>query len=42
MAQGSPREAIIFWQQLQSIPDDLLQKVKQLPQNLRSALELAK
>lgn len=42
MAQGSPGEAIAIWQQLQSIPDDLLQKVKQLPQNLRSALELAK
>jgi DNA polymerase-3 subunit delta' len=42
MAQGSPGEAIAIWQQLQSIPDDLLQKVKQLPQNLLSALELAK
>jgi DNA polymerase-3 subunit delta' len=42
MAQGSPGEAIAIWQQLQSMPDDLLQKVKQLPQNLRSALELAK
>jgi DNA polymerase-3 subunit delta' len=42
MAQGSPGEAIAIWQQLQSIPDDFLQKVKQLPQNLRSALELAK
>ena len=27
MAQGSPGEAIAIWQQLQSIPDDLLQKV---------------
>lgn len=42
MAQGSPGEAIAIWQQLQSMPDDLLQKVKVLPQNLRSALELAK
>ncbi|MFM9265559.1 DNA polymerase III subunit delta' [Tychonema sp. BBK16] len=42
MAQGSPGEAIAIWQQLQSMPDDLLQKVKRLPQNLRSALELAK
>ncbi|MEK0182467.1 MAG: DNA polymerase III subunit delta' [Oscillatoriales cyanobacterium] len=42
MAQGSPGEAIAIWRQLQSMPDDLLQKVKQLPQNLRSALELAK
>jgi DNA polymerase III subunit delta' len=42
MAQGSPGEAIAIWQQLRSIPDDLLQKVKHLPQNLRSALELAK
>ena len=42
MAQGSPGEAIAIWQQLQSMPDDLLQKVKQLPQNLRSALALAK
>src|SRR6476469_2000409 len=29
MAQGSPGEAISIWQQLQSIPEDLLQKVKQ-------------
>ncbi len=42
MAQGSPGEAIAIWQQLQSMPEDLLQKVKQLPRNLRSALELAK
>ena len=42
MAQGSPGEAIAIWQQMQSMPDDLLQKVKLLPQNLRSALELAK
>ena len=42
MAQGSPGEAIGIWQQLQSMPDDLLQKVKKLPRNLRSALELAK
>ncbi|HBK97066.1 MAG TPA: DNA polymerase III subunit delta' [Microcoleaceae bacterium UBA10368] len=42
MAQGSPGEAIAIWQQLQSMPDDLLQKVKQFPQNLRSALALAK
>ncbi len=42
MAQGSPGEAIAIWQQLQSIPDDLLQKVKNLPRNLPSALELAK
>ena len=42
MAQGSPGEAIAIWQQLQSMPDDLLQKVKKLPRNLRSALELAK
>ncbi len=42
MAQGSPGEAIAIWQQLQSMPDELLQKLKVLPQNLRSALELAK
>jgi DNA polymerase III subunit delta' len=42
MAQGSPGEAIAIWQQLQSMPADLLQKVKVLPRNLRSALELAK
>ncbi len=42
MAQGSPGEAIAILQQLQSMPDELLQKVKQLPRNLRSALELAK
>jgi len=42
MAQGSPGQAISMWQQLSSIPDDLLQKVRRRPQNLRDALELAK
>jgi len=42
MAQGSPGEAISHWQQLQNIPVEFLNKVKQPPSNLRSALELAK
>ncbi len=42
MAQGSPGQAIALMQQLQTIPVELLNKVKQPPPNLRSALELAK
>lgn len=42
MAQGSPGEAIVHWQQLQSIPPEILSAVTQLPASLRQALELAK
>ncbi|NJR23158.1 MAG: DNA polymerase III subunit delta' [Richelia sp. CSU_2_1] len=42
MAQGSPGEAISIWEQVRSIPEDLLQKIKRKPQNLREALEFAK
>lgn len=42
IAQGSPGEAIASWQQLQAIPDDLLQSVKQGVRTPREALELAR
>lgn len=42
LAQGSPGEAIVHWQQLQSIPAELLQSVTQPPTSLRHALELAR
>lgn len=42
MAQGSAGNAIEIWQQLSDIPESLLRKVKQRPENLRAALELAK
>jgi len=42
IAQGSPGEAIAAWQQLQTIPAELLQKLTTLPKSLRAALELAK
>ena len=42
MSQGSPGQAISIWEQLRSIPEDLLQKIDRKPQNLREALELAK
>ena len=42
MAQGSPGKAIEIWQQLSDIPEGLLRKAKQRPENLRAALELAK
>ncbi|MCU0540595.1 MAG: DNA polymerase III subunit delta' [Oscillatoriaceae cyanobacterium Prado104] len=42
MAQGSPGEAISIWEQVRSIPEDLLQKIERKPANLREALELAK
>lgn len=42
MAQGSPGQAISHWQQLQTIPEEFLNKVKKPPSNLRAALELAK
>ena len=42
IAQGSPGEAIAAMQQLQAIPPELLQKVRQMPRSLRQALELAR
>lgn len=41
-AQGSPGDAITSWQQLQTIPPELLQAVTQMPRTPRKALELAK
>ena len=42
IAQGSPGEAISSWQQLQTIPSDLLQAVKAPPNSLKDALETAR
>lgn len=42
LAQGSPGEAIASFAQLQSIPELLLQAIKEPPKSLRGALELAK
>ena len=42
LAQGSPGEAISAWSQLQAIPSDLLQQLKQIPKNHLVALKLAK
>lgn len=42
IAQGSPGEAITSYTQLQSLPTQLLQDVKERPKSLRHALELAK
>jgi DNA polymerase III subunit delta' len=42
IAQGSPGEAIDAFEQLQSIPSELLQKLTKLPKTPRKALELAK
>lgn len=42
IAAGSPGSAIATYQQLQTISDDLLQKVTKAPQSYRNALELAK
>ncbi|MFQ3617527.1 MAG: DNA polymerase III subunit delta' [Cyanobacteriota bacterium] len=42
LAQGSPGEAIAQWQQLQTVPPDLLQDAIQVPTTLRAALELAR
>jgi len=41
LAQGSPGEAIAHWQQLQTIPPDLLERLTQPPTTLRQALEQA-
>ncbi|MEM7063004.1 MAG: DNA polymerase III subunit delta' [Cyanobacteria bacterium P01_B01_bin.77] len=42
LAQGSPGSAIASWQQLQTIPPDLLEHINQPIPNLRLALELAR
>ncbi len=42
LAQGSPGSAIASWQQLQTIPPELLQQIGQPITSLRSALELAR
>jgi DNA polymerase-3 subunit delta' len=42
LAQGSPGAAIAHWQQLQTIPADLLQALQRLPQSYQEALELAR
>ncbi|MEM8777319.1 MAG: DNA polymerase III subunit delta' [Cyanobacteria bacterium P01_G01_bin.49] len=42
LSQGSPGEAIAAWEQLQQIPVELQQKLKQLPQTPLDALALAK
>ncbi|NEZ66136.1 DNA polymerase III subunit delta' [Leptolyngbyaceae cyanobacterium CCMR0082] len=42
LAQGCPGSAIASWQQLQSIPPELIQQVSQPISNVRSALELAR
>jgi DNA polymerase III subunit delta' len=41
IAQGSPGQAIAAWQQLQLIPDELLQQLKQAPKTPLEALNLA-
>lgn len=42
LAQGSPGEAIVHWQQLQAIPAELLESATQIPTSLRGGLELAR
>jgi len=42
MAQGSPGQAIAAWEQIQSLPADLLAALKQTPRSLRQALDLAR
>ncbi|MBD2567330.1 MULTISPECIES: DNA polymerase III subunit delta' [Nostocaceae] len=42
LAAGSPGSAIASYQQLQTIPSELLQQVTKTPTSYRSALELAK
>jgi DNA polymerase-3 subunit delta' len=41
IAQGSPGQAIAAWEQLQLIPDELLQQLKQAPKTPLEALNLA-
>lgn len=42
LAQGSPGAAIAHWQRLQSIPADVLERVRQPPASLSHALDLAR
>ncbi|MBE7380735.1 MAG: DNA polymerase III subunit delta' [Leptolyngbya sp. SIO1E4] len=42
MAQGSPGQAIAAWQQLQTLPEELIGALQQPPQSLRQALDLAR
>jgi DNA polymerase III subunit delta' len=42
LAAGSPGDAIAFYQQLQSIPPELLKNLTKIPKNYRQALEIAK
>lgn len=42
LAQGSPGEAIDHWQQLQTIPPELISAVTRLPNSLREGLDLAR
>ncbi|MBI4781379.1 MAG: DNA polymerase III subunit delta' [Oscillatoriophycideae cyanobacterium NC_groundwater_1537_Pr4_S-0.65um_50_18] len=42
LAQGSPGEAIVHWQQLQAIPAELLTAVMHPPTSLQAALDLAR
>lgn len=42
LAQGSPGTAIAAWNQLQTIPPELLEKAHRLPTTLRDALEFAR
>jgi DNA polymerase III subunit delta' len=41
LAQGSPGAAIAIWEQLQTLPVELLERLTMLPFNRRHALELA-
>ena len=41
IAQGSPGKAIAAWEQLQSIPDELLQRLRRSPKTPLEALNLA-
>jgi DNA polymerase-3 subunit delta' len=42
LGQGSPGAAIDHWMRLQTIPEDLLQSLTNLPRDLRQALTIAK
>lgn len=42
LAQGSPGDAILHWQRLQTLPPELLAAVKHLPRSLQDMLDLAR
>lgn len=42
MAQGSPGQAIAAWEQLNTIPEEIVAAIGQPPTNLRAALDLAR